>query len=526
MAVPPTAVSEMIRDVSATANIAPFVCRGIRKGFAGIPVLKDINLELRAGEVVALAGENGAGKSTLLKIIAGQIRPDDGTMMLAGDDIVRYNATIAHRHGVSIVPQELAPVPDLAIYENIFLGRELRDRLGLLDRRSMQTEAGRMLTSFDLHLDPKLLMRNLTVALQQIIEIIKNTFAGSRVLLLDEPTSAISTREVERLYRIIDRLRADGVAIVYTTHKMEEIRATADRVIVLRDGNLIVDCPASAITDDGIVTAMIGRDLETLFPTKRVPAEVSFTALEVRDIRVDGFDSPISLDVRPREIVALAGLVGAGRTELLEAIFGARPRHGGTVLVGGAEIPNQPTAAIASKVGFVPEDRKNAGLVSSMSILENGILPHLSQFSSAGWLRKAPARTAVARVMKSVNLKHAGLTQPVSSLSGGNQQKVVLGRWLTQTVDVLLLDEPTRGVDVGARSEIYRIVADLAAQGMAILMASSDMPEVLGLAHRVLVIRAGAIVGQLSGAELDHPDAQNTIFRIAAGIAPESRNNA
>lgn len=502
---------------TVVAGKAAFSCQSIAKGFGGIPVLKAVNLDLLPGEVVALVGENGAGKSTLLKIIAGQVRPDEGSLTLSGELLGKYTPTVAHSSGVSIIPQELAPVPDMTVYENIFLGRELRDRFGMVNRRAERAEARKLLDSFDLDIDPSEPMRHLTVAFQQIVEIIKATFAGSRVLLLDEPTSAISNREVARLYRTIDRLREEGVAIVYTTHKMEEIRATADRVVVLRDGRLIVDARADVITDDEIVSAMIGRDLADLFPVKGVAPDGSSDGLTLDRVRVNGFDGEIDLAVKPGEIVALAGLVGAGRTELLEAVFGERRRKG-TVTVGGQVLrEHRPSQSISAGVGFVPEDRKNAGLVMTMSILDNGILPHLRRFSSGGWLRRSGAVRAVGDVMDSMQLRRSSLLQSVSTLSGGNQQKVVLGRWLTQKTQVMLLDEPTRGVDIGARSEMYRLISDLAKSGVAVLMASSDMAEVIGLAHRVIVIRGGQIVGEIAADELD-ASAQERIFRLASGL--------
>ncbi|MHC9042935.1 sugar ABC transporter ATP-binding protein [Microbacterium saperdae] len=503
--------------MAPAASTVTFACRDISKGFGGIPVLTGLNLELAAGEVVALAGENGAGKSTLLKIIAGQVRPDAGELTMSGEAIGRYSAAIAHRHGISIVPQELAPVPDMTVAENIFLGRELRTRWGTIDRKGQRARAASLLDGFGLDIEPSTPMRRLTVALQQIVEILKNTFHGSKVLLLDEPTSAISTREVGRLYGIIDRLRSEGVAIVYTTHKMEEIRATADRVVILRDGALIVDRPAAEISDDNIVSAMIGRELEALFPGRlTVPADTA-PALQIEGLGISGFSGSLDLTVRPGEIVALAGLVGAGRTELLEGIYGSRQRTGRVSIGGRPLAAHRPHRSIDEGIGFVPEDRKQAGLVLSMSIFENGILPHLRAFSSAGWLAKSRARGAVDEVMSGMQLKRTSLNQGVSTLSGGNQQKVVLGRWLTHPTKVLLLDEPTRGVDIGARSEIYRIIADLAASGVAVLMASSDMAEVIGLAHRVVVIRDAGAVGELDSTALD-ADAQTTIFRLAAGL--------
>jgi ribose transport system ATP-binding protein len=499
----------------------PVSARGLHKAFGGIPVLKGVDLDLHPGEVVALAGENGAGKSTLMKIIAGQVTADSGELVVGGVPHHHFGQVAAARSGIAIVPQELAPVPDMTVAENIFLGREVTRAGVLLRGREMRARARRLLQDFGLDLDPRTPMRELTVAVQQIVEIIKITTVGARVILLDEPSSAISTREVERLYAIIDRLRAEGAAIVLTTHKMEEIRATADRVIVLRDGRLIVDVPAADITDDGIVTAMIGRELEDLFP-ERVTGTTGDTVLALEEVTVEGFNAQVSLRVRAGEIVGLAGLVGAGRTELLEAVFGVRRRTAGRVLVDGKVVrAHTPRSAIAADVAFVPEDRKRTGLVLTMSIRDNGILPHLSSFSFGSWIRQRRATARIDEIMRGMRLKRSSLSQSVSLLSGGNQQKVVLGRWLTGGIRVLLLDEPTRGVDIGARSEMYRIIVDLAASGVAVLMASSDMAEVIGLSHRVLVLRDGATAAELSAEALDDT-AQDVIFRHAAGLVSDN----
>jgi ribose transport system ATP-binding protein len=343
--------------------------------------------------------------------------------------------------------------------------------------------------------------------------------------MLDEPTSAISEREVEGLYKIVRRLREHGVAMVYTTHKMAEIRAIADRVVVLRDGGLIMDEPISGVSDDDIVTAMIGRELDTLFPPR--PEAGTDTVLQVRELQVEGATAPVTFDVKGGEIVGLAGLVGAGRTELLEAVFGARRTTAGQIEVRGKHVKrNQPAAAITAGMAMVPEDRKLSGVVLSMSVLDNGSLPRLSAFSVAGWLRGKSRTKAVSDVMSSVRLRSRGLGQEVGTLSGGNQQKVVLARWLTGDVNVLLLDEPTRGVDVGARSEIYRIITEFAAQGMAVVMASSDMPEIVGLSHRAFVMRGGAFVGELDRAALDHPEVQESVFRLATALDVRTDHSA
>jgi ribose transport system ATP-binding protein len=500
------------------ANVA-LECRDLSKSFGGVPVLKGVTLTLEPGTVTALAGENGAGKSTMMKIASGQLKPDHGSVLIGGEPLAHADAHAAHRQGVAIVPQELAPIMDMKVYENLFIGRELRNRAGLLDRRAMARQARELLEVFNVDIDPQAHMRSLSVGLRQLVEIAKNSSGGATVLLLDEPTSAISDREVERLYDVVNRLRDRGVAMLYTTHKMEEIRAIADRVVVLRDGGLVMDQPLPVVTDDDIVQAMIGRELDDLFP--EVAPVGQETALEVKGLHVNGYPAAVDLSVRRGEILGLAGLVGAGRTELLEAMFGVRKSTAGVVTVAGAEVRrNSPAVSITRGMALVPEDRKGAGVVLTMNVLDNGSLPRLSSFTLAGWLRQGARGKAVNEAMSSVRLRSRGMNQHVGTLSGGNQQKVVLARWLTGHVDVLLLDEPTRGVDVGARSEIYRIITELAQAGMAVVMASSDMPEVLSLSHRALIMRDGAVVAELDRAALSAPGIQERVFRLAAGLDP------
>jgi ribose transport system ATP-binding protein len=498
-------------------------CEKLEKGFGGVPVLKGVSLSLEHGTVTALAGENGAGKSTLMKIASGQYRADSGTVSVDGNELHAGSMAEAHKYGVAIVPQELASIPDLTVYENLFVGKETK-RFGLLDRRAMIRQAQKALEVFEVDIKVTARMRSLPVGLQQIVEIVKASRTGAKVLLLDEPSSAISEREVEGLYKVVRQLRAQGVAMVYTTHKMEEIRALADRIVVLRDGNLVLDQPIGETSDEDIVTAMIGRELGTLFPDRPVPE--SEPVLRVSDLQVVGASGPVSLTVRRGEILGLAGLVGAGRTELIEGIFGTRATTGGTVSVGEQVVRRQrPADAIRCGMALVPEDRKLSGAVLGMSVLENGTLPRISQFSTAGWLVGGGRAEKVGAAMKSVRLRARNLNQEVGTLSGGNQQKVVLARWLTGDVKVLLLDEPTRGVDVGARSEIYKIITDLAATGVAVVMASSDMPEILGLANRALVMREGVVAGELSEDDLQRSDIQARIFHLAAGLDQEPTNS-
>jgi ribose transport system ATP-binding protein len=506
-------------------GVAPALeVRELRKGFGGVPVLRGVTFSVSAGQLTALAGENGAGKSTLFNIVTGQLRQDAGEVLINGVALSHPDPQHARRLGVSIVPQELAPYPDLTVYENLFVGRELRTKAGLLDRRAMAARAIEMLGVFEVDVDPKTRMGRLSVALTQIVEIAKATTWGANLLLLDEPTSAIADREVDRLYSVVRKLKSQGVAIVYTTHRMEQIQALADEVVVLRDGQLVLDAPLGETTEDGIVRAMIGRDLESLFPEVRPP--LSKVALSVRGLELSRGGPKVDLTVNQGEILGLAGLVGAGRTEILEALFGIRSSVGGVIEIDGQQVPHsEPAQAIRAGLALVPEDRKGAGVVLTRSVLDNVSLPHLTSFARWGWIQTRKRRASVEKATSSVALRSRGLDQLVGTLSGGNQQKVVLARWLTQDVKVFLLDEPTRGVDVGARGEIYNIIRDLAAAGHAVLLVSSDMPELIGLSHRVQVIRSGAVVGELTRADLDGNEAQERIFRLASGQAHASTNS-
>lgn len=502
--------------LASGTDVLMLSCTDIRKSFGGVPVLKGVGLGLMQGTVTALAGENGAGKSTLMKIASGQYRPDAGTVQVRGNQLPAGNAQAAYAFGVAIVPQELASIPEMTVYENLYIGRELKTRFGLLARSSMIRDAERALQEFGLDVDVRSQMGYLPVGVRQIIEIIKATSHGARVLLLDEPTSSIAEPEVARLAAVVRSLRDQGVAILFTTHKLEEIRAMADRVVVLRDGVLVTDKALTDISDDAIVTAMIGRELDTLFPD--LPTPGGEVVLEVQDLIIAPGASPISLVVRRGEIVGMAGLVGAGRTELIECIYGIRKPVSGTVRLNGAVLPpGKPIDSISRNLAIVPEDRKGSGAVLSMSVLDNATLPRISEFSRMGVMVRNRRYASVQKVMNSMRLKSNGLGQLMENLSGGNQQKVVFGRWLLGDVDALLLDEPTRGVDVGARSEIYRIITQLSETGVAILMASSDMPEVLSLSHRAIVMRDLSVAGELTRDDLAKENVQEAIFRLASG---------
>ncbi len=501
---------------TSMTTTAALEVRDLEKSFGGVPVLRGVSFALMPGRVTALVGENGAGKSTAMKIATGQLRTDAGEVLVAGEPITHPDPLQMRRLGVTIIPQELAPYPDLTVYENLFVGRELHTRTRSLNRRAMVEQAREMLAVFGVDVDPHTRMRDLSVALTQIVEIAKATTWGAKVLFLDEPSSSIPEQEVTRLHGVVRRLREQGVAMLYTTHRMEEIEALADQVVVLRDGQLALDCPAAETSEEAIVRAMIGRDLGTLFPTLAPSTEQE--TLSVHGLRVERTGPTVDLTVHRGEILGLGGLVGAGRTEILEALFGMRRSFGGEVEIEGHRVRrNAPADAIRAGFALVPEDRKGAGLVLTRSVLDNGSLPHLSTYTVAGWIRSRLRRRAVQEATSSVKVRCRSLDQNVGTLSGGNQQKVVLARWLTEHTKVLLLDEPTRGVDVGARGEIYKIVRDLAASGLAVLLVSSDMPELIGLTHRLLVVRGGEVAGELSRDQLDRDDAQEQIFRLASG---------
>lgn len=499
--------------------MAPFIeVQDLQKAYGGVPVLRGVSFGVEPGEVIALAGENGAGKSTLMKIIAGLVSPDGGRVLIDGTEHERLNAQTAHSMGVAIVPQELAPYPDMTIYENLFVGREIRTKVGLLDRKAMAAKAEEMLAVFGVHVNPRLPMGQLSVALTQIVEIAKATTWGARAILLDEPTSAIPEREVTRLYDVVRTLQSQGVAMLYTTHRLAEIEAIADRVIVLRDGILVMNEPKTETPEHMIVRAMIGRNLDSLFPDKSEPSHE--IGLSVTDLQTERGGPTVSFQVRCGEVLGLGGLVGAGRTEILEALFGIRRSFGGDISVGNRPIRrNQPAEAIRSGVALVPEDRKGAGLVLLQSVMDNTSLPNIRAFTRLGFIKSRKRRDAVMLANDSVSLRSRGPEQIVGTLSGGNQQKIVISRWLTQDVRVLLLDEPTRGVDVGARGEIYSIIHQLAAMGMAVVLVSSDMPELIGLSNRVLVIRDNAVVGEVDEQGLQDSEAiQERLFRLASGL--------
>jgi ribose transport system ATP-binding protein len=473
--------------------------RGIGKRFAGVTALRDVSLTARAGEVLALMGENGAGKSTLMKILGGIQPPDTGQIRIDGQPVVLDGVRAAKRLGIALIHQELMLAPNLDIAANIFLGNEGAPvLLAPLARSGMIKKAVGLLVRVGLPIAPTTQVGRLTVGQMQMVEIARALSTNARILIMDEPTASLSAAESEKLFEVIRKLRADGVCIIYISHRMEEVQMLADRVTVLRDGRWAGDLPRAEATSDKIVALMVGRELSGAYFPDKVGRTAGEVVLDVHDLLVPGAPTGVSFQARRGEILGFAGLVGAGRTELMESVFGVRPARAGTMTLDGKPYaPKSPREAIERGVYLAPEDRKHHGLVLPMSITENTTLPNLAAYTRWGRLDGAAEQKVAEAEVKRMATRTPSVRQKVVTLSGGNQQKVVLGKWLAMSPKVLILDEPTRGIDVGARAEIYRHVAALAAGGIAVLVVSSDMEEVIGLCDRVLVMRERRPMGVL-----------------------------
>ncbi len=496
-----------------TSPGAPLLAvRGIGKRFPGVRALHDVDLRLHRGEVLAVLGENGAGKSTLMKILAGVQPPDSGEILIDGTAVTIGTVQDAMRHGIALIHQELNLATNLSIGANIFLGRE-PTRHGLIDERLIESEARRYLDLVGLRHDPREIVGQLSIGRQQMVEIAKALSIDARVLIMDEPTSSLSSREAEHLFKVIRDLRASGVSIIYISHRLGEVRELADRVTVLRDGENAGELAREEISHDRMVSLMVGRDLSQFYPHQ--PHTAGEPALEVRGLRSPAHPAhPVSFSLRAGEIVGLAGLVGAGRTELIETIFGATPTAGGEILVAGRkEEIRSPRDAIRAGLALAPEDRKQQGLVLEMAVRENISLASLGRDQRRGFLDLKKEKAISAEMIAKMRIKTPTDRQVVRYLSGGNQQKVVLGKWLAMKPRVLLLDEPTRGIDVGAKQEIYALMEALAREGVAILFVSSEMEEILGMSDRALVMHEGRLTGELTREELG----EEAIMRLATG---------
>ncbi|MDQ0469524.1 sugar ABC transporter ATP-binding protein [Labrys wisconsinensis] len=464
----------------------------VTKRFGATLALNHVRFDLRAGEVHALMGENGAGKSTLMKILSGTIGRDGGAIVMDGRPVEIRTPLDARAHGIAIIHQELNTVPYMTVAENLSLGREPKTRFGLLDRRRVQREAREKLARIGAEIDPDRPLGSLSVGMQQMVEIARAVSEEARVLVLDEPTAALSRAEALQLYQLIGQMRAGGVGLIYISHRMEEVWQLADRVTVLRDGAYVGTGAMGDLTPEDVVRMMVGRAMGDLYD--HAPRRAGATVLEIGALSGDRV-GPVSFSVRAGEVVAMAGLIGSGRTEVARLIFGADRRAGGTVRVGGRESrPGDPFAAIADGIGMVPEDRKDQGLFLDHPVEANIAISSLDRFSTAGIVRTAEVRAAVLGQMQRLHLRRNAVDLAVRALSGGNQQKAALARWLMRDSEVLILDEPTRGVDIGAKREIYELIDELARAGKAVLVISSDLPEAIGISDRLLIMREGRIV--------------------------------
>jgi rhamnose transport system ATP-binding protein len=490
--------------------------RGVAKAFGGVQALRGVDLALAPGQVHALVGENGAGKSTLVRILGGVHQPDDGAVVIGGEPVHLHGPADAKVRGIAVIHQEPALFPDLDVAENVFMGRQPLDRSRGIDWKQMYREVGELLRSLGVALDPRTPVQGLSVADQQLVEIAKALSLDARVVVMDEPTAALSSRETEELFRIVKDLRARGVAVLFISHRLEEVFALADTVTVLRDGAHVITASAAELDTVALIRHMVGRELGELFPKEE--AQIGEPVLEVRGLSREGVFRDVSFALRRGEILGLAGLVGAGRTEVARAVFGIDRLDAGEVLVDGQRVRiGSPSDAVRAGLAFVPEDRQHQGLVLEMAIEQNATLPFLRRLTRFGLLDRRRERAVAKEYTQRLQVKAASLGLPARSLSGGNQQKVVLAKWLATDPAVLILDEPTRGIDIGTKAEVHRIISHLAAEGLAILLISSELPEVLAMSDRVLVMHEGRLTGEFARDEAD----QEAIMHAATGQEDE-----
>lgn len=496
--------------------------RGIVKDFPATRALDGVSLAFGKGEVHGLVGENGAGKSTLMKILAGLLRPDAGEIRIGGRASSLASVGDANAAGIAMIHQELNLVGSLSAAENIFLGRE-QCRLGWVRRREMEAAAASLLVSVGARIDPRTPVERLSIAEQQLVEIAKAVSLDAKFLIMDEPTAVLSARETKALFSLIRRLAAGGVSVVYISHLLPEVISLCSRVSVLRDGRLVTTIDARGTSESMLASLMVGREVSDVFPAKRLVAPDSPKALELDSVSVGSQVRDATLAIRSGEIVGLAGLVGSGRTETAEAIVGLRRRDGGAIRVfGRASTIRDPKDALRAGVAYVSEDRKLRGIHLGMSCVENTTLANLPAYGRLVPDRPREMRSA-RRWVERLSIRAADLKAPIRALSGGNQQKFSVAKWLDASPRILLLDEPTRGIDLGAKREMYRLIAELASEGLACLVISSELPELLGLCHRIYVMRSGHTVGEVTGDDMT----EENIMRLAAGVeSPVSRRSA
>lgn len=485
----------------------------ISKAFPGVQALKDVTFEVARGEIHALVGENGAGKSTLMKILTGALPRDEGRIILRGEPVEISAPSVAQVLGISMIHQELSLIPYLTVGQNIYLGREPRARVpGFIDWPMLYSQAQQLLNRLNLDVDARAEVQGLSIAQQQMVEVAKALSLNADLIAMDEPTSALTERETEVLFDVMQSLKAQGVSLIFISHRLEEVFQIADRVTVLRDGQFIGTNPVAELNEDQVVRMMVGRELTNMYPKAETQRqEVVLEAINLRDGReMHG----VNLKLHRGEILGVAGLVGAGRTALAETLFGIRPAVGGEVRLEGRPVKiNSPGEAIRLGMGFVPEDRKLQGLFMNMAVRENIVLSTMDQVAGWGFMNFAKADRLAAEFVKKLDIRTPSLRQRVRNLSGGNQQKVIIARWLTLRPRVLILDEPTRGIDVGAKAEIHALMSQLAQEGVGVLMISSELPEVLGVSDRILVMHEGRAAGEFTRDQATQDD----IMRAATG---------
>lgn len=474
--------------------------KDIIKEFSGVRVLKGVQLQVGHSEVHALMGENGAGKSTIMNCLMGIIKPTQGQILFEGKEIKDYTIREAMDFGIAMIHQELTPIPDRTIMSNVWVGREPRTSLGFLDWNKMYEETKKCLAQIGMDEDPRMLMKDLTVAKIQMVEIAKAVYCDAKLIIMDEPTSALTNKEIEDLFDIIRKLKADGRSIIYISHKLDEIYAITDRITVFRDGEYIGSEETAKLEQDKLIQMMVGREVKDLYP------KVAVTIGEER-FKVEGLSSykkfqDVSFGVRAGEIFGIAGLVGAGRTELLETIFGVRAKEKGKVILDGKElIIKDSRAAIDAGLAFLTEDRRKDGIFAVLDLTFNSTIANIASYKKSGFLDHKKMKEDCDSFIQSLAIKTTGREQKIMNLSGGNQQKVLVARWLLTEADVILMDEPTRGIDVGAKADIYRLMSELAAKGKMVIMVSSELPELMGMCDRILVMREGRMTGLLENNE-------------------------
>ena len=504
------------------------VRRGTKR-FPGVLALDDVSFELKPGEVHALVGENGAGKSTLIKVLTGLYSPDGGEILYDGEEVRFGSPGESQAAGISTIYQEVNLIPLLSVAQNVFLGREPRNRVGLMDVSRMNREAREILTRYGIEANVTAPLNTLSLGLQQMVAIARAVSIEAQVVIMDEPTSSLEAREVQTLFGVIRQLRQDGIGVIYVSHRMDELYEICDSVTVLRDGRMVHTGPLADLSRLQLVSLMLGRELDEV----REAGATSFSEeeretgrepiLEAENLTRRTVLHGISVDVKPGEILGFAGLLGAGRTETAKAIFGADPLDSGSVKVGGKKIKNgSPSSAIKAGVAFLPEDRKSEGIIPDLSVKENIVAAALPRLSRAGLVSEKAQDEVVERFMKDLGIKASGPDQPVRELSGGNQQKVLLARWLCMNPRVLILDEPTRGIDVGAKAEIQKLVDDLAHDGLGVIFISSELEEVVEGSDRAVALKDGAIVGMLSGGEVNENKLMALLAEGGSGEGAES----